>query len=115
MAIQHSKTITEINVLNSGDKDVVCKVEYRFISFDDSDQDLTTIDSFKNFELSTDGRTSASAGWVAYASLTQAIIDSWLGSELTTVESSVQSRHEAWINLRLNPPAPATIDKALPW
>ena len=115
MAIQFSKTITNIGVVNSGDKDVVSYVEFEFTSYDDSNQEGTTIQSSETFELETDGRTSSSDGWVAYASLDAATIEGWLGSELTDRIASVQANHNGWINSVLTPPAPATVDKALPW
>ena len=115
MAIQFSKSITNINVANSGDKDVVSNVEVEFTSYDDSNQEDTTIKSNESFELSTDGRTSSSDGWVAYASLDAATVEGWLGSKLTDRITSVQANHNGWINSVLTPPAPATVDKALPW
>ena len=115
MAIQHSRTLTNIEVLNSGDTDVVSRVTIRFSSYDDSNQEETTVESFENFELETDGRSSSSEGWVAYASLTESIVEGWLGSELTDLETSTQAGHTAWINSVLNPPAPPTVHKALPW
>ena len=115
MAIQHSRTLTNIEVLNSGDTDVVSQVTIRFSSYDDSNQEETTAESFENFELETDGRSSSSEGWVAYASLTESIVEGWLGSELTDTETRTQAVHTAWINSVLNPPTPPTVDKALPW
>ena len=115
MTIQFSKSITNINVANSGDKDVVSNVEVEFTSYDDSNQEGTTIKSNESFELSTDGRTSSSDGWVAYASLDAATVEGWLGSELTDRITSVQANHNGWINSVLTPPAPAIVDKALPW
>lgn len=115
MAIQFSKNITNIDVVNSGDKDVVSRVEVQFTSYDDSNQEGTTIQSSESFEFDTDGRTSSSEGWVAYDSLDVATIEGWLGSELTDRITSVQANHNGWINSVLNPPAPATVDKALPW
>ena len=115
MAIQHSRTITNLEVLNSGDADVVCQVQVEFTSYDDSDQEGTTITSGQTFDLATEDRSSSSDGWVAYASLTAAVVEGWLGSELTDAETSAQTGHTAWINSVLTPPAPATIDKALPW
>ncbi len=115
MTIQFSKSITRIDVVNSGDKDLVSNVEVEFTSYDDSNQEGTTIKSNESFELSTDGRTSSSDGWVAYASLDAATVEGWLGSELTNRITSVQANHNGWINSVLTPPAPATVDKALPW
>tara|TARA_R100001509_G_scaffold130754_1_gene84142 strand:+ start:703 stop:1050 length:348 start_codon:yes stop_codon:yes gene_type:complete len=115
MAIQFSKNIINIEVVNSGDKDVVSHVEVEFTSYDDSNQEGTTIQSSESFELETDGRTSSSEGWVAYDSLDAATIEGWLGSELTNTITSVQANHNGWINSVLNPPAPANVNKALPW
>ena len=115
MAIQFSKNITNIDVVNSGDKDVVSRVEVEFTSYDDSNQEGTTIESSEIFELETDGRSSSSEGWVAYDSLDAATIEGWLGSELTNTIASVQANHNGWINSVLNPPAPANVNKALPW
>ena len=115
MTIQFSKNITNIEVVNSGDKDIVSSVELEFTSYDDSDQEGTTITSNQRFDLETDGRTSSSEGWVAYASLDAATVEGWLGSELTDRIASVQANHNGWINSVLTPPAPATVDKALPW
>ena len=115
MAIQFSKNIINIEVVNSGDKDVVSRVEVEFTSYDDSNQEGTTIQSSETFELKTDGRTSSSEGWVAYDSLDAATIEGWLGSELTDTIASVQQNHTIWINSVVNPPVPATVNKTLPW
>tara|TARA_B100000073_G_C23564925_1_gene505651 strand:- start:49 stop:396 length:348 start_codon:yes stop_codon:yes gene_type:complete len=115
MAIQHSRTLDSLEVLNSGDQDVVCRVQYRFTSYDDSDQERTTIESSYSFNLSTDGRSSSSDGWVAYASLDQATIENWLGSEFTDAKTTCEEGNSLWINSVLNPPAPPTVNKALPW
>jgi len=115
MAIQFSKNIKYIEVVNSGDKDVVSSVVLEFISYDDSNQEGTTIQSSETFDLKTDGRTSSSEGWVAYDSLDAATIEGWLGSELTERITSIQLNHNGWINSVLNPPAPANVNKALPW
>ena len=115
MTIQHSKTIENLEVLNSDDQDVVCRVRFKFVSYDDSDQERTTIESHEEFDLSTDERSSSSDGWVAYASLDQATIEGWLGSKLTDQETNLQERHTSWIDSVLNPPAPPMVNKALPW
>ena len=115
MAIQHSRTITNLEVLNSGDTDVVCRVEVDFISYDDSNQEGTTINSRETFDLSTDDRSSSSDGWVAYADLTEETIVGWLGSELTDAETKIQANQTAWITSVLTPPVPATVNKTLPW
>jgi len=115
MAIQHSKSIRGMRVLNTGSKDVVCEVDITVTSYDDSDQEGTTIESNMDFELTTDGITSESEGWVAFDSLTEEIIYGWLGSELADQETNIQNKHLQRINLVLNPPAPPIVSKATPW
>jgi hypothetical protein len=114
MAIQHSRTIENLEVLNDGNN-VVTEVEVRFVSYDDSNQERTTIDSSQRFELETEGVTPESEGFVAFGSLTAETVEGWLGDELTTQEANVQAGHTAWINSVLNPPAPRTVNKATPW
>ena len=114
MTIQHSRTIENLEVLNDGN-DVVTQVEVRFVSYDDSDQERTTIDSSFRFELETEGVTSESEGFVAFASLTAETVEGWLGDKLTTQEANAQAGHTAWIDSVLNPPAPRTVNKATPW
>ena len=114
MAIQHSRTIENLEVLNDGNN-VVTEVEVRFVSYDDSDQERTTIDSSYRFELETEGVTPESEGFVAFGSLTAETVEGWLGDKLATQEANVQAGHTAWINSVLNPPAPRTVNKATPW
>jgi hypothetical protein len=114
MAIQHSRTIENFEVLNDGN-DVVTEVEVRFVSYDDSDQERTTIQSGHRFQLETEGVTPDSDGFVVFDNLTAETVEGWLGEELTTQEASVQSGHTAWINSVLNPPAPRTVNKTTPW
>ena len=115
MAIQHSRTITNLEVLNSGDTDVVCQVEVEFTSYDDSDQEGTTITSGQSFELATEDRSSSSDGWVAYADLTEETLLGWLGSELTDKETAIHANQTAWITSVLTPVVPSTVNKTLPW
>ena len=115
MAIQHSKSILGLSVLNTGSKDVVCQVEVEFTSYDDSDQERTTTTSNQSFELATQDRSSSSEGWVAFDSLTEDIIYGWLGSELVDEETRTNANKTSWINSVLNPPAPRVVNKATPW
>jgi hypothetical protein len=114
MAIQHSRTIENLEVLNDGNN-VVTEVEVRFVSYDDSDQERTTINSNQTFLLETEGVTPDSDGFVAFGSLTAETVEGWLGEKLTTKEESVQANHTSWINSVINPPAPRTVNKATPW
>ena len=115
MAIQTSRAVTEIKVVNSGSQDVVSEFNLKVTSYDDSNQEGTTIDSENTFQLDTTERTSSSEGWVAYASLTQAKLEEWGGEELTQWVSQVTGNQASWINSVINPPAPAQVDKALPF
>lgn len=114
MAIRHSRTIENFEVLNDGN-DVVTEVEVHFTSYDDSDQERTTIDSHHRFQLDTEGVTPDSDGFITFDNLTAETVEGWLGEELTTQEASVQAGHTAWINSVLNPPAPRTVNKTTPW
>ena len=114
MAIQHSRSIVNLEVLNSGGTDIVSRVEVQFTSYDDSDQERTTIDSGESFELNTDGVSNTDEGFVAFADLTEATVLGWL-STLSDVETRCQTGHSAWIDSVLNPPAPPTVNKANPW
>ena len=114
MAIQHSRTITDLEVLNDGN-DVVTQVEISFVSYDDSDQEATTIESIHRFKLDSEGAESGSEDFSSFASLTPEIVEGWLGDELPSVESKVREKHISWIDSVLNPPAPSTVNKALPW
>ena len=114
MAIQHTKIIKNLEVLNDGNN-VVTEVEVCFISYDDSDKERTTINSNQRFLLETEGVTPDSAGFVEFGSLTAETVEGWLGEKLTTNEANVQANHTAWINSVINPPAPRTVNKATPW
>ena len=114
MTIQHSRSIVNLEVLNSGSSDIVSRVEVQFSSYDDSDQERTSIESNDNFELNTDGVSNTDEGFVAFADLTEATVLGWL-STLSDVETRCQTGHSAWINSVLNPPAPPTVNKANPW
>ena len=114
MTIQHSRSIVNLEVLNSGSSDIVSRVEVQFSSYDDSDQERTSIESNDNFELNTDGVSNTDEGFVAFADLTESTVLGWL-STLSDVETRCQTGHSAWINSVLNPPAPPTVNKANPW
>ena len=114
MAIQHSRSITNIHVLNSGGTDIVSCVEVQFTSYDDSDQERTTIESNEGFDLNTDGVSNTDEGFVAFADLTESAVLDWI-STLSDVETRYQTNHTAWIDSVLNPPAPPTVNKAKPW
>ena len=115
MAIQTSKAVTEIKVVNSGSKNIIAEFNLKVTSYDDSNQEGTTIDSEGTFQLDTEGRTTSSEGWVAYGSVTQSKLEEWGGQELAQWVSQTTGNQASWINSVLNPPAPAIVDKALPF
>ena len=115
MTIQTSKSVTKINVVNSGSQDIIAEFILKLTSYDDSDQEGTTIDSENIFQLETEGRTSSSEGWVAYNSVTQTQLEEWAGEELTEWVSQTTENQVSFINLLINPPAPAIVNKELPF
>lgn len=115
MAIQTSKTVTEIKVVNSGSQDIIAEFNIKLTSYDDSDQGGTTISSENTFELETEGRTSSSEDWVEYSSVTQAQLETWGGEELTRWVSQATVNQVSWINSVISPPTPATVSKTLPF
>jgi hypothetical protein len=114
MTVHHSRTIENLEVLNDGNN-IVTEIEVRFVSYDDSDQERTTIDSNHRFRLETEGVSPDSDGFVTFESLTAEIVEGWLGEELTTEEARIQSGHTIWINSIFNPTAPRTVNKTTPW
>jgi hypothetical protein len=112
MAITHTRTIENLRVLNNGD-DIVCQVEIRWVSSDDSNVERTTIDSTETYDLETEGVTPDSDGFVSFADLTEATVEGWVADQLA--EEKTTERHTSWINSVLNPPAPRVVNKATPW
>lgn len=115
MAIQTSKAITEIKVLNSGSKELVCEFNIKVTSYDDSDQEGTTVSSEQTIKLETEGRTGAEPDYVAYENLTQAKLEEFGGSELSDWVGSITGNQAVWVESLLNPPTPNIINKALPF
>ena len=113
MAITHTQTVSELTILNNSDN-IVSEVTVKIVSVDDSDSDTLTIESEESFRLDTSGGTSAS-GFVAYASLNQSAILAWDVVKEGLASSNIQVNHEAWIESVKNPPAPAEVNKALPF
>jgi len=112
MAITHTRTIENLQVLNNGN-DIVCEVEVRWVSSDDSDVERTTIDSTERYTLETEGVTPDSDGFVSFADLTETTVEEWIADQLA--EERTTAHHTSWINSVLNPPAPRTVNKATPW
>ena len=112
MAITHTRTIENLAVINDGNN-IVCEVEVKWESSDDSDVERTTIRSSEYYQLETDGLTPDSDGFISFADLTQETVEGWIAEELE--KQTVTAGHESWINSVINPPAPRTVNKATPW
>ena len=113
MAITVTKTVTGLTILNNADK-IVSEVEVTTKSVDDSNPSVLTIEGSDNFEVDTSGGTGAS-GFVAYDSLTQSAILAWTPVADGLAASNTVINQAAWIESVKNPPAPATVNEALPF
>ncbi len=113
MAITVTKTVTRLQILNNADN-IVSEVEVTIKSVDDSDPSTLTIESTESYDVDTSGGTGAS-GFVAYESLTQAAILDWDPVKNGLAASNVVTNQAAWIESVKNPPAPAEVNKALPF
>ena len=113
MAITVTKTVTGLQILNNADN-IVSEVEVTTKSVDDSNPSVLTIEATENFDVDTSGGTGAS-GFVAYDSLTQAAILAWTPVADGLSSSNTVINQAAWIESVKNPPAPATVNEALPF
>ena len=113
MAITVTKTVTGLTILNNADN-IVSRVEVTIKSVDDSDPSKLTIQASENYNVDTSGGTGAS-GFVAYADLTQSAILNWTPVKDGIDSSNIEINQAAWIESVKNPPAPATVNKALPF
>ena len=113
MAITHTQTVSNLTILNNADN-IVSEVTVKTVSVDDSDPSTLTIENEESFSLDTSGGTGAS-GFVAYDSLTQEKVLAWTPVTEGLSSSNTKVNHESWIESVKNPPAPAEVDKALPW
>ena len=112
MAITHVRTIENLRVRNDGNN-VVCDIQVKWVSSDDSDVERTTIEGFENYQVNYEDVIPDSEGFVAFADLTEETVLGWIADELA--EERVTAQHTSWINSVLNPPAPATVNKETPW
>ena len=113
MAITHTQTVSGLTILNNADN-IVSDVTVKTVSVDDSDPSTLTIENEESFPLDTSGGTGAE-GFVAYDSLTQDKVLAWTPVAEGLASSNTKINHEAWIESVKNPPAPAEVEKALPW
>ncbi len=111
MAITHTETVSKLTVLNDG-SDVVSEVTIKTVSTDDSDPTNLTTQSEETYSVDTSGGSSA-AGFVAFGSLSETVVKSWIADELS--KSNTKTNQEAWIESVKNPPTPAEVGKDLPW
>ena len=102
-----------LTILNTSDN-IVSDVTVKTVSVDDSDPSTLTIENEETFSVDTSGGTGAS-GFVAYDSLTQEKVLAWTPVAEGLSSSNTKINHESWIESVKNPPAPAEVDKALPW
>jgi len=113
MAITHTQTISNLTILNNADN-IVSEVRVKTVSVDDSNPSVLTIEGEENFQVDTSGGTGAS-GFVAYASLTHADVLAWAPVADGLSKSNTKTNNESWIESVKNPPAPAEVNKDLPW
>ena len=113
MAITHTQTVSNLTILNNADN-IVSEVSVKTVSVDDSNPETLTIENEEAIDLDTSGGKEAE-GFVAYESLTQEKVLAWTPVVERLASSNTKINHEAWIESVKNPPAPAEVDKALPW
>ena len=113
MAITHTQTVSGLTILNNADN-IVSSVNVKTVSVDDSNPETLTIENEEAIDLDTSGGKEAS-GFVAYESLTQEKVLAWTPVAERLASSNTKINHEAWIESVKNPPAPAEVEKALPW
>ena len=114
MAITHTKTVTNLVILNNSDK-IVSEIEVTTKSVDDSNPSVLTREGTDVIKLDTTGITTSTAGFTTFANLTQSQILGWTPVVEALAASTIQNNHAAWIESVKNPPAPAEVNEALPW
>ena len=114
MAITHTQTVSNLTVVNDG-TDVVSQVTVKTVSVDDSDPTNLAIEGTDNIQVTTEGVTTSTSGFVAYDSLTQDTILNWTEVKNHLDSSNTKTNQESWINSVKTPPTPTHVDKALPF
>ena len=114
MAITHTQTVTGLTIVNNADN-IVSEVEVTTKSVDDSDPTNLTIEGSDNIGITTEGVTTSTSGFVAYASLTQSTILNWTEVKTALDSSNTKTNQEAWINSVKTPPTPSHVTKDLPF
>ena len=115
MAITHTSKVTNLRILNNSDN-IVSEVEVTTTSVDDSDPSKLTIESEESYGVDTSGGNSA-VGFTTFSNLTEEKVLTWITSDATrsSKNDKIKLRHENWISSVKNPPAPAEVDKSIPW
>tara|TARA_Y100000361_G_scaffold135529_1_gene135523 strand:- start:855 stop:1199 length:345 start_codon:yes stop_codon:yes gene_type:complete len=114
MAITHTQTVTKLTIINNADN-IVSEVEVTTKSVDDSDPTNLVIEGTDNIQVTTEGVTTSTSGFVAYDSLTQDTILNWTEVKNHLDSSNTKTNQESWINSVKTPPTPTHVDKALPF
>ena len=114
MAITHTQSVTRLTIVNNSDN-IVSEVEVKTVSVDDSDPTNLTIEGTDTIQVTTDGVTTSTAGFVAYDSLTQNTILNWTEVSQALASSNTKTNQESWINSVKTPPTPTHVDKTLPF
>jgi len=112
MAITHTRTIENLEVRNDGNN-IVCDIQVKWVSSDDSDVERTTIEGSETYQVNSEDVTPDSEEFVAFADLTEEIVLGWIADELAN--SNITQNNASWIDSVLNPPAPSTVNKETPW
>tara|TARA_B100000508_G_C11334542_1_gene216029 strand:- start:209 stop:553 length:345 start_codon:yes stop_codon:yes gene_type:complete len=114
MAITHTQTVTGLTIINNADN-IVSEVEVTTKSVDDSDPTNLVIEGTDTIQVTTEGVTTSTSGFVAYDSLTQDTILNWTEVKNHLDSSNTKTNQESWINSVKTPPTPTHVDKALPF
>jgi len=114
MAITHTQSVSRLTIVNNSDN-IVSEVEVTTKSVDDSDPTNLVIEGTDTIQVTTEGVTTSTSGFVAYDSLTQDTILNWTEVKNHLDSSNTKINQESWINSVKTPPTPTHIDKALPF
>ena len=114
MAITHTRTVTDLVIINNSNK-IVSEVEVTTKSVDDSNPSILTIEGTDLITLDTTGITTSTVGFTTFANLTQSQILGWTPVVEALAASTIQNNQAAWIESVKNPPAPSHKSETLPW
>ena len=106
MAITHTWSIGELVQLNDNSGTVV-RVQYNVNSTDGT----ISTKSEGGVELETENIDN----FISYESLTEELVLGWVKEKLGPNLGNHEVNNASWIDSVVNPPAPRTINSALPW